>query len=392
MRRGASAVAVGEGAVWVVGEPRRQGRPDRPATNPGRGGDRRRPLPGRHRRRRGRRLGRERDDGTVSRIDPESNEVVETNRSRRHVPAGIVLRGRIGLGDESGGRRPDASGRAAPTASASASGARRDFETDPHANPEPQLAYFTCAKLLNYPDAPAPAGHAARARGRGGAARPLGRRPDVHVHDPEGLRVLAAAPRAGDGADVQAHDRAQPPPKLGGHASTRPHRRPGLVSTGQGGAHLRSRRGRRPALDHAGSRPASATSSPGSRTPAGFYCAVPLNTPRRPARRPAHPVRRPVLRRGTSPTASSCSSGTRTTMARGPRRLRQIHVHGSAARSALGVATSRRARRTTRARSRLSGRAERQLAARYGPASAAARDGRQRYFVNPALALGVPRC
>ena len=42
--------------------------------------------------------------------------------------------------------------------------------------------------------------------------RPLGRRQDLHVHDPQGLSLLAAVERARHRADVQVHDRAHPEP------------------------------------------------------------------------------------------------------------------------------------------------------------------------------------
>ena len=153
VRHGASAVAVGEGAVWVASasttsssvSTRRRTRSRRRSTSAA--------IPV------GVAVGAgavwvaNRDDGTVSRIDPETNEVVEANRSRV-TSRGDRLRGRIGLGDEPG-RRP-AGGRAVRRHTPHRSSV--DFETDPHANPEPQLAYVTCAKLLNHPDAPAPAG------------------------------------------------------------------------------------------------------------------------------------------------------------------------------------------------------------------------------------------
>ena len=74
------------------------------------------------------------------------------------------------------------------------------------------MLYATCAKLLNYPDKPAPPARSSSPRSPG-RFRALGRRQDVHVHDPRGLSLLAALERARDRRDVQVHDRAQPEPE-----------------------------------------------------------------------------------------------------------------------------------------------------------------------------------
>ena len=98
-------------------------------------------------------------DGTVSRIDPETDKVIETIDGRRK-PTEHRRRERADLGD----RRP-ADDRKHPGESSGGT-AHLSSECDVDSM-DPALAYFlvvwqllaaTCAKLLNYPDKPAPAG------------------------------------------------------------------------------------------------------------------------------------------------------------------------------------------------------------------------------------------
>ena len=71
-----------------------------------------------------------------------------------------------------------------------------------------QIEYATCAQLVNYPDAAAPAGHAST-RGRE-VVRRLGRRADLHVQLRERVPVLAALEPAGHGRCLQACTRPRP--------------------------------------------------------------------------------------------------------------------------------------------------------------------------------------
>ncbi len=96
-------------------------------------------------------------DGTVSRIDPATNTVVETIDVGGS-PAGIaVVRGLVWVTIQAA---------APPTNAAARGGTARfdlseDVQTDPALYPQQsdqQISYATCAKLLNYPDKPAPAG------------------------------------------------------------------------------------------------------------------------------------------------------------------------------------------------------------------------------------------
>ena len=151
--RGASAVAVGEGAVWVAASLDDKVVRIDPDTNSVEAAIDvgRYPV--------GIAVGAgavwvaNRDDGTVSRIDPESNEVVKRIEVGSR-PAGITFAaGSVWVTNQVDAR--SAAGRSDGTLRIRSS---VDFETDPHANPEPQLAYLTCAKLLNHPDRAAPAG------------------------------------------------------------------------------------------------------------------------------------------------------------------------------------------------------------------------------------------
>src|SRR6266511_81754 len=154
--RGASAVAVGEGAVWVVDSLDDAVVRIDPETNSSTN-----VIP----------VGRypsgivvgagavwvpNRNEGTVSRIDPETNHVVKTIEVG-NAPAGIaVAAGSVWVTDQAGGAgsRPEAvkSGGIARFSTS------HDFQTDPALYPDRKINYATCAKLLNYPDAPAPAG------------------------------------------------------------------------------------------------------------------------------------------------------------------------------------------------------------------------------------------
>ena len=95
-----------------------------------------------------------RNDGSVSRIDPGTNAVktIEVGNS----PAGIVVdAGLVWFTDQAGAAlsRPEA-----VKSSVARFRSAHDVQTDPALYPDRLISYATCAKLLNYPDAPAPAG------------------------------------------------------------------------------------------------------------------------------------------------------------------------------------------------------------------------------------------
>src|SRR5207244_1703695 len=117
-----------------------------------------------------------------------------------------------------------------------------------------------------------------------------------------------------------------------------------------------------------------------------LFCAVPLNTPPNARGLPAIPSAGPyyiasyVLNRQLVLKRNPNYHGLR------PHRLDEIVY-------TIGVPPSKSVTRLEQDRAdyvagRLPNEDDARLAARYGPASAAARAGRQRYFVNPMLALG----
>ena len=110
------------------------------------------------------------------------------------------LEGDVALDRAEGGRRSSTAARATDPAFTRRRGTR----------PQMQFHYATCARLLNYPDAEGDAGRRLVPEVAEDLPERLRRRPHVHVRDPEGLRLLAAVARAGDGRVVPARARARP--------------------------------------------------------------------------------------------------------------------------------------------------------------------------------------
>ena len=135
------------------------------------------------------------------------------------------------------------------------------------------------------------------------AADALGGRKDLHVHDPQGIPLLAALERAGHGADVQARDRAQPQPSHEEPARTRAtcatSSAPKAYESGRARSHHAEswREGKRLTIRLSRPRP---TSLPASRCPP----SAPSRSGRRSTPRASgHPLGRPVLRRLVHPRA-----------------------------------------------------------------------------------------
>ena len=152
-------------------------------------------------------------DNSIWRIDPDTNKVVE-KIDVGGSPAGLAvasealwfsvqaaaLIGNPTLAKVGGAAYVDGIG----------AGATDSAEENTFSVQDEQREYATCAKLLNYPDKPAPAGTATTARDCPGDARSLVGRPDLYVHHPEGLPVLAALECTGYRAVYEIHDRTQP--------------------------------------------------------------------------------------------------------------------------------------------------------------------------------------
>jgi ABC-type oligopeptide transport system substrate-binding subunit len=119
-----------------------------------------------------------------------------------------------------------------------------------------------------------------------------------------------------------------------------------------------------------------------------FFCAVPLNAPIDPKGVPAIPSAGPYYIAAQVPNRRLVLKRNPNYHGSRPQRLKEIAY-------TIGVAPSRSVADVEAGRSDYIADgylppdpdAEAKLAARYGPASAAARNGKQRYFVNPTLAL-----
>ena len=144
-----------------------------------------------------------------------------------------------------------------------------------------EIEYMTCAKLLNYPDTPWDEHEATRltARDRSGDADHLRRPPDVHLPDPQRLRLLAARDRRRHRGEHEVHDRAGAEPTLDvspAISSSRTSRAPTEYHNGQA------------QRDHAASRPRATPWRSTLIHPQGeflsflampFFCAVPTTLP-----------------------------------------------------------------------------------------------------------------
>jgi YVTN family beta-propeller protein len=319
-----------------------------------------------------------RDDGTVSRIDPRTNKVIDV------IPVGAAPAGlAFGAGSLWVTNQATTAQETVDTAGVVRVEASRDFQTDPARDPELQTNYATCAKLLNYPDAAWPTGTrlvpevaaslpAVSADGRtytftirNGFAFSPPRREAVTAKTFKHSIERSLDPRMGGAFYVRdIVGQAAYESRRAAHIS-------GVVASGD----TLSITLVNPAPDFL------------ARIATPAFCAVPLDTPidpegvrKIPSAGPYYiaehdPDKRIVLKRNPN------YGGSR------PRRPREIRV-------TIGVPRTRASADVEAGRSDYARepppdpRAEAELRARYGPASAAARDGRQRYFVNPTLALG----
>jgi peptide/nickel transport system substrate-binding protein len=263
--------------------------------------------------------------------------------------------------------------------------AREDFETDPARYPDRQINYATCARLLNYPDASGPAG-----------TRLV---PEVA----ESLPALSA-----DGKTFTFTIRDgfafSPPLREGVTAQTFKYaiERSLHPTMGVAGAYVTDIVGQ--AAYQAGKAAhISGVVADGdklsitlvepapdflARIAMPFFCAVPLNTPIDPNGVRAIPSAGPYYIAAHVPNQRIVLKRNPNYHGSRPQRLREIHY-------TIGVAPSKSVADVEAGRSDYIADGyippdrdvEARLAARYGPASAAARNGKQRYFVNPTLAL-----
>jgi YVTN family beta-propeller protein len=313
-------------------------------------------------------------DGTVSRIDPERNAEVETIHIGSS-PTGIaVVRGSVWVTTQAA---------APPARSASGGTARFDLDVDPQTDPalypDRQINFATCVKLLSYPDKPAPAGTQLVPE----VARSLPTRSaDGRTYTFRIRKGFAFSPplREHVTAETFKHsiERALDPKIIAEHgpAISFVNDIVGAPAFASGKAdHVSGVVARGDKLAITLTRPAPSILA---RLAMSLFCAVPLNTP--PSPQTAIPSAGPyyiashvrnqqlVLRRNPN------YHGPR------PHRLDEIVY-------TIGISPPKSVTRVEQGRAdyvagRLPNEVDAQLAARYGPGSA-----RQRYFVNPVLAL-----
>jgi peptide/nickel transport system substrate-binding protein len=260
-----------------------------------------------------------------------------------------------------------------------------DFETDPALYPEPQINYATCAKLLNYPDAPAPAG--ARLVPEVAASLPE-RSADGRTYTFTIRDGFAFSPPLRERVTAQTFKHAierSLHPKMGVAGA--------FVSDIVGeSAYQSGKAAHISGVVAHGDRLSITLVEPGpdflARIAMPFFCAVPLNAPIEPSGLRAIPSAGPYyiaeheLGRSIVLKRNPNYHGSR------PQRLREIHY-------TIGVAPLRSVAEVKSGKSDYIADGfipadrdlEAELAARYGPASPAARNGSQRYFVNPTLKL-----
>jgi YVTN family beta-propeller protein len=378
--RGPRAIAVGEGAVWVV---------DRlddtvvridPTTNTVTttiqvGGGPTAIAVGDH----GVWVANSRD-GTVSRIDPARNEVVEEIQLGSS-PAGIVVAdGSVWVTSQA----------APPVVRTTSEGgvarfdAAEDPPTDPALYPNPQIVYATCAKLLNYPDQPAPAGTKLVPE----VARSLpALSADGRTYTFTIRKGFAFSPPLKEPVTAEtfkhAIERALDP-KMRGPAGSFVADIVGTSAFASGKAkHISGVAARGKELTITLNRPSPSFPA---RIAMSLFCAVPLNTPSDPRGVAAIPSAGPYYIASHVPNQRIVLERNPNYHGPRPHRLDRIVY-------TIGVAPSKSVRGVEQGSvdyvaGLLPNEDDARLAARYGPASAAARSGRQRYFVNPRLALG----
>jgi YVTN family beta-propeller protein len=379
---GASAVAVGEGAVWVVDSlDDRVVRID-PQTNSVTDS-----IPVGHYPS-GIAVGAgavwvtNRNDGTVSRIDPRTNTAVE-KITVGNSPAGILVSaGDVWVTVQAG--TPASRGEAAKGGVARFTSSH-DYQTDPALYPDLQINYATCAKLLNYPDAPAPAGAtlipevatSLPARSPDGKTYTFTIRKGFAFSPPLHERVTAETFKSSIERSLN--------PKIGVAGR--------YIADIAGEAQYQSGRAAHVSgIVASGDRLSIKLTAPAPDFPARiampFFCAVPLNAPVDPKGVPAIPSAGPYYIAAQVPNRRLVLKRNPNYHGSRPRRLKEIDYTIGVA-PALSVAEVEAGKSDYIADGWLppDPKAEARLAARYGPASAAARNGKQRYFVSPTQAL-----
>ncbi|MGZ6690376.1 MAG: ABC transporter substrate-binding protein [Solirubrobacteraceae bacterium] len=388
---GASGIAVGAGAVWVTNTPadtlvRIDPTTDSPRTTIAVGS-----------RPRGVAFGEgsvwvaNSGDGTVSRVDPQTNRVIATIPVGQSPQALVVADGSVWVSVAGSPGVP-------PSPSGSPPGVLRVVREGPFSSTDPALAVFdpqatqmyyaTCAGLLTYSDRPAPEG----TRLVPDVAQGL---PSVSADGRTYTFIVRPGFRFSSGAPVTAAtfkhtiERAVGP-RLGGYASTIMGDIVGMPAFQAGRtAHLAG-------VTASGDRLQIRLTAPSPDLPARIatlpFCAVPNDTPMTAQHQPIP---------SAGPYYIVSSSGDQLVLARNPnyggRRPRTpnriVYSFGVNLPQAIQQVTAGHSDYLDASTFPSSGQSPaapgllQRLEQRYGPASAAARTGHQRYFVEPWLDL-----
>jgi YVTN family beta-propeller protein len=320
-------------------------------------------------------------DGTVSRIDPDTDRVVATVRVGGS-PQGIaVAAGRIWVTVQAAGGGAEVS----PGGTLHVTSQEEPDSLDPALAYEPvswQLEYATCAKLLNYADRPAPQGSQLVPE----VARSLPAiSPDRKTYTFTIRKGFRFSPPSGAAVNAQTFKFAierglKLPPRLHGHADEIV----GATAYATGKApHVAG-------IAAVGNRLTIRLSKPSpwflERLAEPLFCAIPVDTPVAPRGVPMLPAAGPYYFAAHEPGREILLKRNPNYMGDRPHRFQEIRVR-------IGVSPGQSIEQIETGKTDytldygLVAGAHAQLAPRYGPGSPAARAGRQRYFLSPALGL-----
>jgi YVTN family beta-propeller protein len=319
-------------------------------------------------------------DGTVSRIDPDTDRVVATVEVGGS-PQGIaVAAGRVWVTVQAGG-----GAEVSPGGTLLVTSQEEPDSLDPALAYQPlswQLEYATCAKLLNYPDRLAPQG--SRLVPEVAESLPA-ISPDRKTYTFTIRKGFRFSPPSGAPVTAQTFKFAierglKLPPRLYGHADD-------IVGAT---AYATGKAPNVAGIAATGNRLTIRLSKPSpwflEWLAEPLFCAVPLDTPLTPRGVPLLPAAGPYY-------FASHRAGREIVLKRNPNyagdrshRLQEIRVR-------IGVSPGQSIEQIEAGKTDytldygLVAGANARLASRYGPGSPAARAGRQRYFLNPALGL-----
>ena len=321
-------------------------------------------------------------DGTVSKIDPKTNKLVATIKVGG-VPVGVAVTAggvwvtvaggeNAGIGAGPGTARLEALSDAGTLDPALANDAL-----------SVQIEYATCAKLLNYPDTQAQT--ALRLEPEAAVSQPA-RSPDGRTYTFTIRSGLRFAPPSNQTVTAQTFKYAierSLSPRMRGPARGR------LPEIAGAAAYEHGRASKIAGVQAKGSKLTIRLTEPAPDLPARlalpFFCAVPTNTPIDPRGVRTIPSAGPYYVASYVPGQAIVLKRNPNYGGRRPHRLAEIRVVLSVAPAQSLVDIE--AGRADYALDGVPRDAHARLSRRYGPGSAAAKAGRQQYFVNPQLGV-----